>query len=259
MRLSRKISIIIGVGFLLVVLTGRWLNDHYTVPILMYHKVEGGDVARPDTVSPAFLRYHMDYLKTHGYNVISLDDLVREKREGRRFGRRTVVLTFDDGEKSNYLHAVPILESKGFPATFFVSPDLMGKAGYLSWEETQAIVAKGFHIGSHGMTQAYLPDLSQDKQDFEIRRSREILQSRLGTDVKYIAYPVGGFDREVKEKVKAAGYQGAVTTNRGDDRFNKDVYELNRVRLSNKDNTDQILWGKLSGYYNLFRKLKPGD
>ena len=56
--------------------------------------------------------------------------------------------------------------------------------------------------------------------------------------------------------VKQAGYDSACTTNRGDDRFNRDIYELKRVRFSDQDDRIDYLWMKLSGFYNLFRKAK---
>jgi hypothetical protein len=56
--------------------------------------------------------------------------------------------------------------------------------------------------------------------------------------------------------VRNAGYKAACSTNRGYDRLNRDVYELKRIRFSNKDDSDLTLWWKLNGYYNLFRKAK---
>ena len=67
---------------------------------------------------------------------------------------------------------------------------------------------------------------------------------------------IGGFSGLIKDSLKNAGYKGACATNRGYDRYNRDVFELNRVRLSNNDDSDFVLWAKLSGYYNLFRKAK---
>jgi len=61
---------------------------------------------------------------------------------------------------------------------------------------------------------------------------------------------------DYKQIVEEAGYKGAAATNRGYDRFNKDAYELNRIRFSDKDDRNDYLWIKLSGYYNLFRAAK---
>ncbi|MDP2830799.1 MAG: hypothetical protein Q8O02_00950, partial [Candidatus Omnitrophota bacterium] len=73
----------------------------------------------------------------------------------------------------------------------------------------------------------------------------------------YFCYPIGGFNEIVKKLVKEASYKGACTTNRGADRFNRDVYELKRVKMTNFDMSKPFYFRlKLSGYYNLFRSRK---
>ena len=106
------------------------------------------------------------------------------------------------------------------------------------------------------MIQAYLPQVSYKDQLYEIEESKKILEAKLNQPIDFYAYPVGGFSEEIKNLLRKAGYRGAFTTNRGTDRLNRDVYEINRIRLGDHDTHDLILTAKLSGYYNLFRKLK---
>jgi len=249
---------------LLRIFAGIELAQRYTLPILMYHKIENSDKTKTDVVSPAFFRKHMKYLKEHGYNVIPLKDFLKAKGNcpnNACLPRKTVILTFDDGYENNYTYAFPVLKEFGYPATIFISPDLIGKekdgSRFLNWRQLREMRDEGIiDYGSHGMTQAYLPDISYEDQLYEIGRSKILLEKKLGVRIECFSYPVGGFDEKIKEEVKKAGYQCAVTTNRGHDRFNWDNFELNRIRLSDKDNTDTILWAKFNGFYNLFRKLK---
>ena len=87
---------------------------------------------------------------------------------------------------------------------------------------------------------------------------KKMIEDHLGHSIDYFAYPTGGFTQEVKGIVKAGGYKAAVTTNRGKDRFNIDLYELKRIHMNESDDTYSgfVLWSKLSGYYNLFRHFK---
>ena len=259
MKLFKRLSIVIAVFIVLVGGAFFWLSDNYVVPVIMYHKVEDSAVIRTDTVSPENFLKHISYIADHAYNVLTLDEFVEGVRNNRRFSRNSVVITFDDGYDNNLTFAVPVLKKYQFPAIFFVSPGFTKKEGFLTWEQLKIIVEEGFSIGSHGMTQAYLPDISYDDRQYEMKDSRRILKERLGVPVNYFSYPVSGFTDEIKKEVKEAGYKGAMATNRGNDRFNKDIYEINRIRLCDKDNTDFILWVKLTGYYNLFRKLKPSN
>ncbi|MFA5261064.1 MAG: polysaccharide deacetylase family protein [Candidatus Omnitrophota bacterium] len=238
---------------------GIWLNSHYTVPIIMYHKVEPNPAGKADTVSPEIFLRQMEFLKTRGYRIISLDDLVRGITSGHPPGKKSVVLTFDDGYENNYTQAFPLLKQYGFPAIIFVSPDFIGEEGFLSLTQIVDMQRAGIQFGSHGMSQAYLPDLSDAQRYLEVRESRRILMADLNAGVDYFCYPVGGFNDRIKDLVRQSGYLGALATNRGHDRFNTDVYELKRIRFSDKDGSPFVLWAKLSGYYNLFRKLKKSE
>jgi peptidoglycan/xylan/chitin deacetylase (PgdA/CDA1 family) len=132
----------------------------------------------------------------------------------------------------------------------------MNTEHYLTVEQIKEMIASGIDIGSHTRTEAYLPDLMVERQWNEIQASKAILEENLGITVDYFAYPIGGFSDEIKKIVQESGYKAACTTNRGYDRFNKDVFELNRIRFSDKDIRQDYMWIKLSGYYNLFRKGK---
>lgn len=257
MHRLKNIFLIIFV-FLVIIIGGflLWLPGHYVVPIIMYHQVTYTDRPQTNWVSPENFEWQMAYLKDHGYNVIRLHELVEAIEEGRSLPRKTAVITFDDGYENNYTQAFKILKKYHFPAIIFVPSDRVNTEHYLTWEQIKEMIAAGIDIGSHTRTEAYLPDLMVERQRNEIQASKDILEQNLGITVEYFAYPIGGFSDGIKEIVKNAGYKAACTTNRGYDRFNKDLYELNRIRFSDKDIRKDYLWIKLSGYYNLFRKEK---
>src|SRR5215472_12562618 len=62
-----------------------------------------------------------------------------------------VQVTFDDGERSQYLNASPLLAEHGISATYFVTPGLIGAAAnFLGWNELRALRKAGHSIQSHG-------------------------------------------------------------------------------------------------------------
>jgi peptidoglycan/xylan/chitin deacetylase (PgdA/CDA1 family) len=235
------------------------LQRFYVVPIIMYHRVAEDVTLRADTVSQKYFEYHLNYFRKHRYQVLTMDEFIDGIKKQRRFSRRSVVLTFDDGTEDNFTLAYPILKRYGYPAIIFVSAEMIGQDGYLTWDQIRNMGSQGIAFGSHGLTHVYLPNSSPAVQRVEIEQSKRKLEQELKQSIKYIAYPIGGFNDNIKSLVRTAGYQAAVTTNRGQNRLNQDLFQLNRIRFSDKDNSAVILWVKLSGYYNIFRKPKSPD
>ncbi len=238
-----------------------WLKNHYTVPILMYHHVTAKTFHGLDNVTPASFERQMRYLKDHNYRVISLKDFIEGTGRGEVFKYKTVLITFDDGHENNYTNAFPVLKKYGFPATIFVVAGKLGTPGFFSWDAARIMQAHGVDIEPHSLSHAYLPGLSKENAWAEINESKRMIEERLGKNANYFCYPSGGFTFQVQQLVKEAGIKGAVTTNRGDDRVSKrDLFALKRVRVKDRDERwgGIIFWAKLSGYYNISRKLKQG-
>jgi peptidoglycan/xylan/chitin deacetylase (PgdA/CDA1 family) len=71
-------------------------------------------------LSPDKLEEYLDVLSQR-YHFVSLLDAVEMLRGDRPMQPYSMVLTFDDGYRNNFTHALPILRRHGVPATFFVS------------------------------------------------------------------------------------------------------------------------------------------
>jgi peptidoglycan/xylan/chitin deacetylase (PgdA/CDA1 family) len=114
--------------------------------------------------------------------------------------------------------------------------------------------------GAHTRHHVYLPRVDIVRARDEIEGSKKVIEGHLGHRIDYFAYPSGGFTEEDVRILQDAGYKAAVTTNRGKDKFNNNLYELKRIHMSNTDDqySGLVLWFKLSGYYNLFREPKRG-
>jgi peptidoglycan/xylan/chitin deacetylase (PgdA/CDA1 family) len=239
-----------------------WLRDRYVVPILTYHHVGvPSDKWRLNSVSEKSFEYQMNFLKRHGFEVISFDDLVNGIKEGHEFSRNTVVLQFDDGYEDNYRYAFPILKKYGFPAIIFLISDKVGSTYYLTWDQIKEMENNNIMFGAHTRHHVYLPMVSLAVAQDEIAGSKKIIEDHLGHKIDYFCYPTGGFTKDIKGLVMDAGYKAAVTTNRGKGKFNVDLYELKRIHMNNTDDrySGLILWFKLSGYYNLFRHFKHNE
>ena len=83
--------------------------------IFCYHRLVD-KVRYPGTeITPAAFEAQMKQLKDAGITVISLQDLLAWKRGEKNIPPRCAVITFDDGWKSQYEVAWPILKKFGYP------------------------------------------------------------------------------------------------------------------------------------------------
>jgi len=228
---------------------------------LMYHSISDKKNSSL-CVGPANFARQMEFLHKRGYSVISLDALVREIKKGRTYLPGTVVITFDDGFEDNFISAFPVLARHKMPAIIFLITDYLDEQkGYLKWDQVLLMRKNGIEFGGHTRSNFYLPSITDGAVLLEeVAGCKRDIEEHTGGSAEYFCYPLGGFDEKVKDAVKRAGYRGACTTNRGFDRSNRDVYELNRIKATNSDmNKPFHFRAKLSGFYNLFRRKRSGS
>lgn len=209
------------------------------VPILMYHEL--GDGPNQLYVRVGEFERQLRFLAREGYRTVSLSEagslITGGTGAGGDPGDRPVVLTFDDGYKSHYTVAYPLLKEMGMTATFFVISGRIGQPGYISWDELKEMAGAGMEVGCHS---ANHPDLARTASNTvledEVSASKSALEERLQVKVSYFCYPAGKFNDALVARLKRAGYAGAVTTAPGWALAGSDPFKLRRVRISRSDN-----------------------
>jgi len=230
--------------------------------VLMYHNIADPPAGKDPLglyVSPGMFRFQMWYLKTAGFRVVSLRDVL-SFIEGGRSGERLVALTFDDGYQDFYDNAFPVLRSYHFPSTVFLVSDLigrensweedpsMGRRRLLDWDAIHAIKTEGVVLGSHSRTHPFLGRLSPDALRAEISGSKSRLEAELQLPVDFFCYPYGDYGPGTVGMVKEAGYTLAVTTKRGLVHEGSDPYEIRRSFIRSNTNPFLFLLRLHSGY-----------
>ena len=78
-------------------------------------------------------KLQIEYLKKY-YNVISLYRLIEHYADGAKLPPNPIVITIDDGYRSNYTLAYPILKQFNVPAAIFIPTDFIDKKEML-WHD----------------------------------------------------------------------------------------------------------------------------
>ena len=157
-------------------------------------------------------------LKKKAIPVCSLDSLLTSTEKSG------VAITFDDGMKSVYQNALPILQQYGAPAHLFLPTGIINREyklakdikkplpfEMLDWKEVESLHSAGVRIESHTHTHPDIRLLTADQIAEECSMADEIIQSRLGRKPRYFAYPFGYHNRRARDIVRAC-YSGSLTT-----------------------------------------------
>ena len=126
---------------------------------------------------------------------------------------KVVILNFDDGRKSQFTQAKPILDKYGFKATFYVVCNYLdgNKKGYMNWTDIEALHKDGHDIESHTMNHHNLSDSSKNSLEYQIGESKACLKAH-GIDATSFAYPFDqGWDNKTVVKVVSKYYDLART------------------------------------------------
>jgi peptidoglycan/xylan/chitin deacetylase (PgdA/CDA1 family) len=182
--------------------------------VLLYHRFDE-DRFTTTTTSSAQFEQHMAYLKSHGYIVISMDQLADCVEGKRTVPEKAVVITIDDGFISEYDKAIPILQKYRYPFCIFVFTRAVGVRGYVSWPQLKRIESLGGVVGCHTHTHPRLINLPEREMIPETVGSKELMERNLGHKVRYFAYPYGQYDEKVREIARRAGFRLMLTSDPG--------------------------------------------
>ena len=283
-------------------------------PVFMFHRVlpEGEGSYDPELVtSTKLFGAFLDWVCAR-YRLMSLNELVRQCQQPRKGEPAICAITFDDGWRDNFLHALPLLRQRQLTATIFLPvrfigterrfwqerlrvflkdldsrneadstlktamsrfpwcPQLLAReekferlrrilltrpsceaeefvdflatvAGplaaltdraFLDWAEVRAMQDAGMTFGSHTLCHTLLTRAEPAIVEWEIQESRRELTERLGAPLAGFAYPWGATGNYIRERVKASGYECAVTTKEGMVRGGSDPWLLPRIPIS---------------------------
>jgi peptidoglycan/xylan/chitin deacetylase (PgdA/CDA1 family) len=192
---------------------------------------------------------HLDFLQRH-YTIISLADYIAA-RNSQRLPLYSAVLTFDDGFRNFLTVAAPLLAARQIPATVFLITDKAAEVTshdlnldwtpedderHLSWADARRLKDElKFDMGSHTCSHSGLLTLSANETERELRHSYNELVTHLAVKTPTLSYPKGQYSRLLAHDARKLGYACAVTTDRGPNELDHDLFTLGRTLIGDDD------------------------
>lgn len=215
------------------------------VPVLMYHHLltdeENKNYRTNSTIPVDQFSEEMKWLRLNGYKSITMQELEAYMKGRGVLPAKAVVITFDDGLKSAFHYAYPILKENRLKATNFIitsriedqeskfDPD---RLQFLSSREMNAmtdIFKYGGHTHAmHSMlfSRGYLVIKSLQEVRTDLVKNINLLHTR------YLAYPYGQTNNQVTALMKELDYSLAFTIAPGYATPHDDPYRIPRFGIS---------------------------
>lgn len=211
------------------------------VTILLYHKFN--EPRSPTTsISTELFERHLRFLRDNNYNVITPLELYDMLEGEKPVPPRTVLITIDDGYRSVYTEAYPILKKYKFPFLIFLYmeaitryPDFMTRR-----QIGEMLQDRNVFWGNHSYSHARFARWPEGLKNKEVymkwiksdhERSIRAFKRLIGHRPYFFAYPYGEYNREYYDIIKSEGYQLAFTQDPAPANKNTNPYLVPRFAL----------------------------
>jgi peptidoglycan/xylan/chitin deacetylase (PgdA/CDA1 family) len=231
--------------------------------ILLYHRV-GPGTSQIDVGSRAFERQLGQIAERD--RPLRLDEALdpATNSEGG------VVISFDDGLRDFHDRVVPALVERRLSAVLYLATGFVHGEGAapvpdrdrLTWSHLRECVETGLvTIGSHTHGHADLGHASEREADEEMKRSKDLIEDRLGVSCRHFAYPWAVASPEAERAARRIFASAALDAWRTNRRGRVDPHRLGRTPVLRADGRLFFAakrMGALDGEALLYRALRRG-
>ena len=208
------------------------------VPILMYHVLAPPPASAPYPelyVRPSDFRAQVRWLKAHGYQAVTLAQMWAAWHGRVALPRKPIVFSFDDGYLSDVRVALPVLRTAGWRGVLNLEVNNLVPVWGTRPAGVRKLIHAGWEIDAHTITHPDLTTVDSARLRHEVAGSRADIRRMFHVPVDFFCYPSGRYDSAVVAAVRAAGYEGATTTQPGVARPDGDPFTLPRIRVNGSD------------------------
>ena len=228
-------------GFLFI--NQSFANEKSAI-VLMYHRFE--DQRFPSTsISSKNFQDQIRYLKENNFNILPISDLLLFFNKNYDIPDKSIFITIDDGYKSFYEHAFPILKKHKIPFSLFLSTKFVSnekKSDFMSWKMIEELSKNKGQILNHTDSHPKLLELQIDEVEKEFNLAEKKIISKIGRLQKVLSYPYGESNPQIQNLVKEMGYDIGFAQHSSPVHVNENRMELPRFAINDEfGNMDRFI------------------
>lgn len=222
-------------------------REYTRVAVLGYHNFSD-DPEKPVTrmlMRPETFRRQMEEIRRAGLRVISMKEFLDWRLGDLKLPPRCVLITLDDGWRSVYEHAYPILKEYGYPFTLFLYTQfLSGKGDSMTPAMIREMQAHGATIGSHSVSHLF-PQSWKEVQEQGEQEYIRLMDHEMGDSYKQLSklfgpintycYPGGYITPPMLDRLPGYGYVAAFGVIPGKVSCTEDVWQIHRYMVLGVD------------------------
>ena len=230
------------------------------IPVLLYHNIGNyPENMMEDGMLPETFAKQMKFLADNGYQIVTLHQALDHMNRKTKLSSKAMAITIDGGYNDAFTNVFPTLKKYGFPATFFVPPESIGKERTIggesikcmNWEEVHEIGNSGMDIGllAYQGRSIRLKNYNELAIKESIAPAMKILGKEINPQVRYCAFKEGVIEKSLWHFLKQQGF-GAVFTQCPTNR-RAAVDGIGRIQVDDDDHN--IFLTKISRTYLFFK------
>ncbi|MCR5665029.1 MAG: polysaccharide deacetylase family protein [Oscillospiraceae bacterium] len=217
------------------------------IPIIYYHNVVKEDGFSYQRITADHFEGQMRYIAEHGYRTLFFSELEQPLPE------RPLIVSFDDGFRSVFENAAPILHEYSIRSNIYLPTAYIGQdSHFMDWDMVRKLRDSGeFEMQAHTHTHADIRTMSAAQLSEEIADSDRLFREELGSVPQAFCMPFGVWNYASLKRLKNEGrYRYLLGSHYGRALLNgREPMLLPRIGISQDDNLD-VFRGKISGRYD---------
>ena len=239
--------------------------------VVMYHRFDGKYSST--SVTKELLQKHLSFFRLNGFNIVSLEKVVRAVQTGESLPPKTLAITVDDAYRSTYEIAHPLFLRYQAPYTVFVNTKAVDQniPDYMSWNQLRSLAQSDLtDLSAHSHAHAYMiRELNSAQREEDIKTSVIRIYQETGHLPVYFAYPYGETNKRFINEVQSyrwniGGRQfrflAAFTTQSGPVGCSSSLFALPRFALNmNYGKLNDLFRSKMMSRHFPIQSFSPTD